>query len=78
THGSTGQRIFFDLPGGGKVQICTCFSMFPDGRSFVGVGVQPDVPVKRTIKGIAEGRDEVLNAALEVALDLIKKEEEKK
>lgn len=78
THGSTGQPIFFDLPGGGKVQICTCFSMFPDGRSFVGVGVRPDVPVKRTIKGIAEGRDEVLDAALQVALDLIKKEEEKK
>lgn len=78
THGSTGQPIFFDLPGGGKVQICTCLSRYPDGRSFVGVGVQPDVPVRRTIKGIAEGRDEVLDAALEFALNLIKKDEAKK
>lgn len=64
THGSTGQPIFFDLPGGGRVQICTCLSRYPDGRSFVGVGVQPDIMVKRTIKGIAEGRDEVLKAAI--------------
>jgi len=64
THGSTGQPIFFDLPGGGKVQICTCLSRYPDGRSFVGVGVQPDIPVKRTIKGIAEGRDEVIKSAI--------------
>lgn len=78
THGSTGQPIFFDLPGGGKVQICTCFSRYPDGRSFVGVGVQPDIPVKRTIQGIAEGRDEVLDVGRQFALNLIKKGELKK
>jgi len=65
TNGSTGQPIFFDLPGGGKVQICTCQSFYPDGRSFVGVGIQPDIPVKRTIQAIAEVRDEVLETALE-------------
>lgn len=65
THGSTGQPIFFDLPGGGRVQICTCLSRYPDGRSFVGVGVQPDIFVKRTIKGIAEGRDEVRQATID-------------
>ena len=65
THGSTGQPIFFDLPAGGEVQICTCLSLYPDGRSFVGVGIQPDILVKRTIQGIAEGRDEVLDAAMD-------------
>jgi len=65
TSGTTGQPIFFDLPGGGRVQVCTCLSRYPDGRSFVGVGVQPDVLVKRTIKGIADGRDEVLKAAID-------------
>ena len=65
THGSTGQPIFFDLPFGGRVQICTCQATYPDGRSFVGVGAQPDILVKRTIQGIAIGRDEVLEKALE-------------
>ncbi len=68
TFGSTGQPIHFDLPGGGRVRICTCLALYPDGKTFVGTGVQPDVPVKRTIKGIAEGRDEVLDAALEFVL----------
>jgi C-terminal processing protease CtpA/Prc len=65
THGSTGQPIFFDLPGGGNVQICTCLSRYPDGRSFVGLGIQPDILAKRTIKGIAQGQDEVLKAAID-------------
>ncbi len=65
THGSTGQPIFFNLPGGGRVQICTCLAKYPDGRSFVGVGAQPDILVKRTIKYIAQGRDEVLQAAID-------------
>jgi len=65
TSGTTGQPIFFDLPGGGRVQVCTCLCRYPDGRSFVGVGVQPDVLVKRTIKGIANGRDEVIEAAID-------------
>jgi len=78
THGSTGQPILFDLPGGGKVQICTCFSQYPDGRSFVGVGAQPDILVKRTIKGIAQGRDEVLDVGRQFTLNLIKNSETKK
>lgn len=30
-----------------------------------GVGIQPTIPVRRTIKGIAEGRDELLERAIE-------------
>jgi len=78
THGSTGQPIFFDLPGGGKVQICTCFSQYPDGRSFVGVGAQPDILAKRTIKGIAEKQDEVLDAAIDYIRSLNQKETKEK
>jgi len=64
THGSTGQPIYFDLPGGGRVRICTCLSQYPDGRNLTGVGAQPDILVKRTIQAIAEGRDEVLEATI--------------
>ncbi len=35
-----------------------------DGSRFHGVGVLPTVPAARTIKGLAAGRDEVLEKAL--------------
>jgi C-terminal processing protease CtpA/Prc len=37
-----------------------------DGSRYHGVGVQPTVPVSRTLKGVAEGRDELLEKAIEV------------
>jgi len=36
TGGSTGQPLFFDLPGGGAARVCTKRDTFPDGREFVG------------------------------------------
>jgi len=38
---------------------------WPDGKQLQRVGLQPDVPVTPTIRGIREGRDEVLEKALE-------------
>jgi hypothetical protein len=61
--GSTGQPLMLQLPGGGSARICTVQVKYSDGREFVGVGIQPDIHVQRTIKAIAEGRDEVLDAA---------------
>ena len=37
-----------------------------DGSRHHGVGVLPTVPVSRTLRGIAEGRDEILERAVEV------------
>jgi hypothetical protein len=37
-----------------------------DGSRHHGVGILPTVPVSRTIKGIAEGRDEILEKGIEV------------
>ena len=65
TGGSSGQPVFFDLPGGGKGRVITTRSRYVDGREFTDVGCKPDVQVLPTIKGITEGRDEVLDAALE-------------
>ena len=62
--GSTGQPFMLDLPGGGEARICTANCKYPDGREFVGVGIQPDISVHPTIKGIAEGQDEILEAAI--------------
>lgn len=64
TGGSTGQPVFFTLPGGGTGYVCSKRDFFSDGLEFVGIGIQPDVPVTPTLKGVKEGRDEVLDAAV--------------
>jgi C-terminal processing protease CtpA/Prc len=64
TGGSTGQPLFIKLPGGGSARICTKQDTYPDGRVFVGVGVQPQHLVRQSIEGVRAGRDEVLEAAL--------------
>ncbi len=38
-----------------------------DGSDLFGVGITPDIYVNRTPKGIAEGRDEVLEKAIKLA-----------
>lgn len=57
TNGSTGTPIFYVLPKGGRLRVCTI------NTPLSGIGVQPDILVNRTIKGISEGRDEILQAA---------------
>ncbi len=59
TGGSTGQPLFFPLPGGGRGRVRTKHDSYPDGQEFIGVGVLPDIVVHSTIRGIREGRDEV-------------------
>jgi len=64
TGGSTGQPLFFRLPGGGSARVCTKRDTYPDGREFVGVGVQPDILARPTVQDVRAGRDRVLEAAL--------------
>lgn len=64
TAGSTGQPLFFKLPGGFSARVCTKRDTYPDGRPFVGVGVQPQILVHPTIADLRAGRDTVLEAAL--------------
>lgn len=64
TNGSSGMPYRFDLPGGGSARICIIKDMYPDGREFVGKGIQPDIRVTPTVKDYIEGKDVVLEAAL--------------
>ena len=64
TGGSTGQPLLFDLPGGGNARICTKRDRYPDGREFVGVGVQPQAVVAPKAADFLAGRDTVLDAAV--------------
>jgi C-terminal processing protease CtpA/Prc len=64
TGGSTGQPLLITLPGAGILGICTKRDQYPDGREFVGVGVQPDIVVATTVEDVRKGRDPVLERAL--------------
>lgn len=68
TGGSTGQPLSFPLPGGGSARVRAKDDRYPDGRAFIGVGVQPHVPVPVTVADVQRGRD----AALERAVDLLR------
>ncbi|MCU0636703.1 MAG: S41 family peptidase, partial [Gemmatimonadaceae bacterium] len=65
TGGSTGNPISLRLPGGGHARICAKDDRYPDGRTFVGVGVQPTIAVVRTIADLRAGRDATLERAVE-------------
>lgn len=65
TGGSTGQPFSFNLPGGGSGRVCTVKTRYTSGKEFIGVGCEPEISIVPTIKGIADGRDEVLDAALD-------------
>lgn len=64
TGGSSGQPLSFELPGGGRARVCTKRDAYADGREFIGVGVQPQVLVRPTVRDVRAGRDTVLEAAL--------------
>jgi carboxyl-terminal processing protease len=65
TAGSTGEPLWFDLPGGGKARVCTEKDTYPDGREFVGYGVKPGIEVKQTVAGFINNRDEVMGKAID-------------
>lgn len=64
TGGSTGQPLMISLPGGGNARIVSKRDTYPDGKVFVGVGIQPHIKVSPTVADLRNGRDTVLAAAL--------------
>jgi C-terminal processing protease CtpA/Prc len=71
TAGTDGDITALYLPGGGSFAFTGSVVRFADGSKFQNVGVTPDVVVKPTIRGIRQGRDEVLQKGLEVLRSLI-------
>jgi len=67
TAGADGDVTGILLPGG----IRTAFSghgvHYPDGRPTQGIGIVPDIKISPSVNGIKEGRDEVLERAIEYA-----------
>lgn len=66
TAGADGDVSQFSLPGGISTMISGIGVYYPDGRETQRVGIIPDIEVKPTIKGITEGKDELLDKAIDI------------
>jgi len=65
TAGANGDVVRIMLPGGLGMLFSGLGVYYPDGRETQRIGIVPDIEVKPTINGIREGRDELLEKAIE-------------
>ncbi|WP_404458280.1 S41 family peptidase [Sutcliffiella horikoshii] len=66
TAGADGNVSFFTLPGSIETSITGIGVYYPDGTETQQVGIIPDIYMTPTIEGIKEGRDELLEKAIEI------------
>ncbi|MBE9045814.1 hypothetical protein IQ255_15615 [Pleurocapsales cyanobacterium LEGE 10410] len=66
TAGTNGNVNELILPGDYKIWWTGMKVLKHDGSRHHGVGILPTVPLERTIQGVAEGRDEFLERAIEI------------
>lgn len=64
TAGADGNVSPIALPGGLRTMISGIGVFYPDGSPTQKVGIVPDIEVRPTIKGIQQGRDELLEKAI--------------
>jgi carboxyl-terminal processing protease len=65
TAGSTGQPLLQGLPGGGWFRVCTKRDYGVNNLDWVGVGVTPDIKVNQTLDDFYNGKDTVLDKAVQ-------------
>jgi C-terminal processing protease CtpA/Prc len=65
TGGMDGDVTNFVIPGGISLGFSGQGIWHNDGRQLQRMGLQPHVPVERTIKGIRAGKDEIMDKAIE-------------
>lgn len=65
TAGADGNISQFYLPGGISTMISGIGVFYPDGKGTQRIGIVPDIELRPTIKGIKEGRDELMEKAIE-------------
>lgn len=66
TAGTNGHISEMTLPGGLKTWNSGIGSYYPDGTQTQRIGIVPDIWIEPTINGIKQGRDEVLEKAIEI------------
>ena len=69
TAGADGDVREILLPGGIKTMFSSLGIYYPDGRETQRIGIVPDTEISPTIKGIIEGKDELLDKAIQIILD---------
>ena len=67
TAGADGNVVIFEFMGGYRTAMSGLGIMYPDGQESQRQGVKIDFLVEPTISGLQEGRDEVLEKALDLA-----------
>ena len=68
TAGADGNISSIMLPGGLKTMISGIGVYYPDGKETQRVGIVPDIRVEPSIEGIKNGKDELLEKAIEFIL----------
>ena len=66
TAGADGNISNISFPGGLRTNISGIGVYYPDGRETQRIGIIPDIIVEPTINGLKQGRDELLEKAIEV------------
>lgn len=66
TAGANGAYNRITLPSGATVNFTGRRVLKHDGSTFHGVGIQPTIPLERTLAAVREGRDEYIEKAIEV------------
>jgi len=66
TAGADGNVSTIWLPGNMMTYISGIAPFYPDGRQTQRIGIVPDIWVEPTIEGVKQGRDEVLEKAIEI------------
>jgi C-terminal processing protease CtpA/Prc len=64
TAGANGDVTLMVLPGNLTISFSGHDVRHADGRQLQRVGIQPTIRVERTIRGLVDGRDEILDAAV--------------
>ncbi|MEM6541767.1 MAG: S41 family peptidase, partial [Bacteroidota bacterium] len=68
TAGADGNISSIMLPGGLRTMISGIGVNYPNGEETQRIGIVPDLEVKPTIEGIKNGKDELLEKAIELIL----------
>ena len=66
--GSGGKVSILPLPGGIDMFFTSLGVYTPEGGQTFRLGLTPDIRVERTVQGVTEGRDEIMEAAIEFIL----------
>jgi len=64
--GCSGMMNRSDLPGGYRLGWTGRRTLKRDGSNRHGAGIEPTVPAARTVRGVAAGRDEIVDRAVEL------------